>query len=118
MRIETAKRLHDALTAATKIQEIVALLEPEIHESLEIRQLAIERLLAIIGEALNRAIQSDKSLNKSIPDAPIIIGMRNRIIHGYDVIRDDVIWDAARNDIPKLIQQLTTLLELNPPPPE
>ncbi len=116
MQIETAKRLHDALSAAIRIQEIAAIQEPETHESQGIRQLAIERLLATVGEALNRAIQADSSLQTSIPDAPRIIGMRNRIIHGYDDIRDDVIWDTARDHIPELIHQLTNLFEQHPPP--
>ena len=28
--------------------------------------------------------------------------MRNRIIHGYDTVDDDIVWDAVQNHIPAL----------------
>ena len=40
--------------------------------------------------------------------------MRNRIVHGYDVIVDEAIWDAATSNIPDLIRQLTNLLQNAP----
>lgn len=116
MQPETAKRLHDALDAAIETREVVSTPGIQSPNLLRIQQLAIERLLAIVGEALNWALKSDDSLEQSIPDARKIIGMRNRIIHGYDEIQDEIIWDSARNHIPNLIDQLHTLLGTVPDP--
>jgi len=38
-----------------------------------------------------------------------VIGTRNRLIHGYLGINDDVLWDVIRNEIPVLIEQLHAL---------
>ncbi len=39
-----------------------------------------------------------------------IIGMRNRIIHGYDAVDDQIVWDTVQHKIPPLLEQLLTLL--------
>lgn len=36
--------------------------------------------------------------------------MRNRLIHGYDVLDNDVIWSTATEDIPPLIGQLERMI--------
>jgi uncharacterized protein with HEPN domain len=51
---------------------------------------AIEREFEIIGEALNRIDKLDSSIN--ISGKRQIIGVRNRVIHGYDKIDDGIIW--------------------------
>ena len=70
---------------------------------------AIERDLEIIGEAVNRILKRDK--NFKIENAEKIIGTRNRIIHGYDKISDDLIWSIVINHLPKLKDEIKTLLE-------
>jgi len=42
------------------------------------------------------------------PDMGKIIGMRNRIIHGYDSVDDAIVWDAVKNHIPALYNWLKT----------
>ena len=56
---------------------------------------AIERDLEIIGEAANRILKNDK--NFKLDNVEKIIGTRNRIIHGYDKISDDLIWSIVIN---------------------
>ena len=63
-------------------------------------QLALTRLMEIVGEAANRVSQSTRQANPKIP-WPRIIGMRNRLIHGYDVIDFDLLWDTVTNDLPR-----------------
>ena len=74
-------------------------------------QLAVERLLGIVGEARGKAVQSDRSLEKSIPEAPLIAGMRHRLIHGYDNVRADIVWDVAQHHVPALRDKLRALLD-------
>jgi uncharacterized protein with HEPN domain len=45
-----------------------------------------------------------------IPNAVVIVGMRNRIAHGYDDLKDDVIWESATVGIPALASALRALL--------
>ena len=69
---------------------------------------AIERNLEIIGEAANRILKKDK--NFKLNNAEKIIGTRNRIIHGYDKISDDLIWSIVINHLPKLKEEVSRLL--------
>lgn len=61
---------------------------------------AVERNIEIIGEALNRIITKDDSIN--ISNARKIVDTRNRIIHGYDSVSDEIIWGIVINHIPLL----------------
>lgn len=69
---------------------------------------AIERDLEIIGEAVNRILKKDNSFK--IDNAKQIVGTRNRIIHGYDTVSDDLIWSIVINHIPKLKAEISNLL--------
>ena len=71
---------------------------------------AIERNLEIIGEAMNRILKINPDF--PIENAKNIIGTRNRIIHAYDNISDDVIWTIVVRELPLLKQQIDKLLEL------
>ncbi|MBK7213277.1 MAG: DUF86 domain-containing protein [Bacteroidales bacterium] len=69
---------------------------------------AIERNLEIIGEAVNRILKRDK--NFTLDNAEQIVGTRNRIIHGYDKVSDDLIWSIVINHLPKLKVEVSGLL--------
>lgn len=69
---------------------------------------AIERNIEIIGEAVNRILKKEK--NFEIQNAQQIIGTRNRIIHGYDRVSDDMIWSVVINHLPKLKTEVEGLL--------
>ncbi len=70
---------------------------------------AIERNLEIIGEAVNRIIKKEKDFE--LKNAKKIIGVRNRIIHGYDAVSDDLIWSIVINHIPKLENEIRAFLD-------
>jgi uncharacterized protein with HEPN domain len=69
---------------------------------------AVERNLEIIGEAINRIIKLDNAIN--INNSRKIIDTRNRIAHGYDTVSDDIIWAIVINHLPKLKEEVTSLL--------
>ena len=73
-------------------------------------QSAVERQFEIIGEALNRVKKLDVNLLDSIDNWREIIGFRNVIAHGYDVVEDEIVWDSVEKDIPLLLHQLQQLL--------
>lgn len=65
----------------------------------------------MIGEALNRLEQADPATAPGIEDLRRIVGFRNRIIHGYDTIDDATVWGVIEGRLPRLIEQVGTLLE-------
>ncbi len=69
---------------------------------------AIERDLAIIGEAVNRILNVNPEIK--IENAKNIIGLRNQIIHAYDNISDENIWAILINHLPKLKRDISILL--------
>ena len=60
---------------------------------------AVERDLEIIGEAVNRIIKKNKLFQ--LENTRNIIATRNRIIHGYDSLSDDLIWSIVVIHLPK-----------------
>jgi uncharacterized protein with HEPN domain len=74
---------------------------------------AVERQYEIIGEALNHAELEQPDLATVIPDLRRIVGLRNRIIHGYDSVDDQLLWQTVQTHVPSLAQQLEQLLALD-----
>ena len=69
---------------------------------------AVERNLEIIGEAVRRILDTDNDF--PIENARRIISTRNRIIHNYDNISDEVIWTIVTRELPKLKKEIADLL--------
>jgi uncharacterized protein with HEPN domain len=70
---------------------------------------AVERNIEIIGEAMDRILKADPNIQ--ITDSRKIVDTRNRIIHGYDVVSDDVIWLIINRSLPILEQEVRLLLK-------
>ena len=79
------------------------------YKSDRLLQSAIERQIEIIGEVLHRLRALDESYLNSITDAHRIIGMRNILAHGYDVINNHIVWAAVETHIPILKAEITRL---------
>ena len=71
--------------------------------------LGLQRLIEIIGEAAGRVSRETRERISGIP-WPLIIGMRNRLIHGYDIVDPDTLWDTIVADLPPLIGQIESAL--------
>lgn len=71
-------------------------------------QRAVERELEIIGEAINKLLKVDGAIEISY--ARLIIDLRNKIIHSYDNINNDVIWKIIIKDLPVLKNEITFLI--------
>ena len=74
--------------------------------------LAIVRLMEIVGEAANRVPKEEQSRHPEIPWTQII-GLRNRLIHGYDAIDYEVLWHILNRDLPELVFSLEKALGKN-----
>ena len=103
--------LFDILQAITDIESFFENREKQFEKyvsDLKTKR-AVERELEIIGEAFNRILKEDSSFQ--IENIHKIIGTRNRIIHGYDSVSDDLIWSIVINHIPLLKKEIEKKLE-------
>ncbi len=74
--------------------------------------LALVRLVEIIGEAATRVTPDVRNRHPGIPWLDIV-GMRNRIVHGYDQVDFDILWDVMELHLPPLITELQRILDAN-----
>jgi uncharacterized protein with HEPN domain len=89
-------------------REAAALVAGRTREDLDTDRtlnLALVRLLEIVGEAASRTTDEERLRYPSIPWNQIV-GLRNRLIHGYDSVDFDVLWGIASVDLPKLVAEL------------
>ena len=91
------------------IEEIVEFVGDRRDFSAYQTKKAVERNLEIIGEAVNRILKADSNFH--IENAKNIIATRNRIIHSYDNISDELIWTIVCKELPKLKVQVDKLIE-------
>jgi uncharacterized protein with HEPN domain len=73
-------------------------------------ELSLVRLIEVVGEAAARVTHEGRERYPSIP-WPQVVGMRNRLIHGYDQVDLQVLWDTIEDDLPPLIAELEKILE-------
>jgi uncharacterized protein with HEPN domain len=102
--------VEDALTACELIVQFT-LDMGEVEYAADLKtQSAVERQFEIIDEALNRIKGIDPGLLDHIDNWREIIGFRNVIAHGYDVIENEIVWGSVKEDIPVLLAQLKRIL--------
>ena len=101
-RHESLVRLRHMLDHA---REAVAMATGKTREDLDTDRklnLALVRLLEIVGEAANRTPADERRQYREIPWAQIV-GLRNRLIHGYDSVDFEILWQIINHDLPALI---------------
>ncbi|MEP7284512.1 MAG: DUF86 domain-containing protein [Chloroflexota bacterium] len=104
--------LSDIIQAAHLIQQFVEGFEQNDFVADVMRQDAVIRRLAIIGEAVQQLSGTFKTGHPEIPWKEMA-GMRNILIHNYNKVDIVRVWVTIRNDIPALIAQIEPLV-----PPE
>lgn len=72
--------------------------------------LSLVRLLEIVGEAAGRVPTEERSKYPQIPWLELV-GLRNRLIHGYDQVDFDVLWQIVTQDLPQLVTELEKIVE-------
>ena len=73
-------------------------------------ELSLIRMIEVVGEAAASVSKEGQNKYDSIP-WPQVVGMRNRLIHGYDQVDLDILWDTIEIDLPPLITALEGILE-------
>ena len=111
MKRDDSTRIKHMLDAAREIMTFKAGRGKDDMQRDRVLMLALVKEVESIGEA---AAKVSEERREQLPDIPwrAIIGMRNRLIHAYDEIDADVLWDTISNDIPQLIEILERLPEI------
>ncbi len=111
-RHDSAVRFRHMLDHA---REAVTMARGKTREDLDAdRQLnlSLVRLLEIVGEAASQVPGEECIRYPNIP-WPEIVSLRNRLIHGYDTVDFDILWQIVTQDLPPLIDALEKIV-----PPE
>ncbi len=70
---------------------------------------AVVRNLEVVGEAASRLTDAARKRGGDI-EWPLIVGLRNRIVHEYFGIDSEIIWEIITHDLPALTDALTSFL--------
>lgn len=106
-------RLRDMLDAARQAQAFTAgKTRADLEVDNTIIGFAVVRALEVIGEAATQISSETRIMFPQVAWKEMI-GMRNRIVHDYNRVNYDVVWNTVTQNIPILVSQLEAFL-----PPE
>src|SRR5712692_925192 len=100
---------HQMLDVVGRIRAMLRGRSREAFEADEVRQLALLHLIQLLGEAASRTSATFRDAHPEIPWGPIV-GMRNRIVHGYDDVDPDIVWRVATEDVEPLLASLERIV--------
>ena len=92
--------------------EAIELVRGRRREEIErerVLNLALVRLVEVVGESGRRVPKEDRRRYPGVPWAELI-GMRDRLIHGYDQVDLAVLWGVLTEDLPALVVELDRIL--------
>ena len=78
-----------------------------------VTELAVRKLVEVVGEAATRVSPATRQRYAEIAWAQIV-GARNRLVHGYDDVDLTILRDIVQNDLPPLVEQLTSIVGEGP----
>lgn len=108
------KHLLDAAEAAQAVLDFLGDADVDRYAADRLLRSAVERQLTVLGEAARRALDEAPGLREQLPDLAFAVGLRNRLVHGYDVVDHEIVHDTARNDLPPLVRELRGWLAAHP----
>ena len=110
MNVDDQTRLRHMLDAA---REAIGFVSGKTRSDLDgSRQLALSlvKCIEIIGEAAANVTSETRRRHEAIPWRAVV-GMRNRLIHGYFDIDLDRVWDTVTANLPPLVADLERVVE-------
>lgn len=110
MMDKSRKYLSDILIAIDLIEKFTADVKDFHQYSNDLKtQSAVERQLAIVGEALNKLRKLNTDI--TIENDKQIIGFRNRLVHAYDSIDNSIVWAILHKYVNKLKVEVEKLIK-------
>ena len=110
MHPKSPQWLDDIATRCRFIREVTSDRSLVDYEADLLLRSGIERTFEVIGEALLRIERNDPATAARITDYRRIIGFRNRLVHGYDVIDNAQVWEIIQRFVPVLHNEVEQLL--------
>ncbi len=111
MHPKTPKLLEDIRACAAYVLDVTHDLDLSSYLDNYTLRFAVERNFEIIGEVLNRLSKIDLDTVQRIPDYLQIIAFRNVLIHGYDALNHNRVWQIVQENLPSLHSQVLALLD-------
>jgi uncharacterized protein with HEPN domain len=102
--------LGQMLDTVRRIRAVVRGQKRKTFEADDVRQLALLHLIQMLGEAASRVSAAFREAHPELPWGQMV-GMRNRIVHGYDHVDPDVGWRVATEDVEPVLAALERLVE-------
>jgi len=106
MKLEASKLLFDIQEAISAIAEFTKGMTFEAYLADARTRAAVERKFEIVGAACSRLRDRCPEVFETIESGHQIIGLRNRLIHGYDPVDDSILWDVIKSKLPDFANQL------------
>ncbi len=110
MRHDPRKYLVDMLDACRFLLEVTEGKTVRDYETDRIFRSAVERELQNIGEALRQLASHDPNTAARVSESERIIRFRHALVHGYDSIRPELVWDVIANKLSTLRNELEVML--------
>ena len=107
---EIRKFLYDIQSACQALEQFIDGKTLDDYQADLLLRSGVERQLTIIGEALNQALRVDPTLAEKVSSIRQIINFRNVAVHGYSTVENETVWGILQNDLPKLHDEVRTLL--------
>ncbi|MDO8140981.1 MAG: DUF86 domain-containing protein [Candidatus Brocadiales bacterium] len=102
--------LFDIKQACDEIKEFTQNMSFEEYSLNSMAKAAVERKFLVVGEAMTRLKREYPEILDKITDHEKIIGFRNVLIHGYDIINDSTVWSAVKDSMPTLRLEVENIL--------
>jgi len=102
--------LFDIKQACEEIKEFTRGMSFEEYSGNSMVRAAVERKFLVIGEAMIRLKREHPEILEKITDHEKIIGFRNVLVHGYDMIDDATVWSAIKDSMPTLRHEVEEIL--------
>lgn len=95
------------------VEEAISLVDGRVRADLDTDRvffLALLKLVEIVGEAATRVSDGMRTAHPEVPWREVI-GTRNRLVHGYDAVDCDILWEIVAADFPALAGQIKSILD-------
>jgi len=102
--------LFDVKQACDEIKEFTREMSFEENSGNSMVKAAVERKFLVIGEAMTKLKKEHPEIFGKITDDEKVIGIRNVLVHGYDIIDDATVWSAIKDSLPTPQNEIEEIL--------
>ena len=118
--MKAAKYLHDIRQYASDVTEFLIGKERDDYLNDKLLRFAVERGLQVAGEAAYQLQRQHPAVAERLPAIYSLVKFRHVLVHGYDKLKHEEVWDNVHAKLPELMATADALLrEVDPDaPPE